>query len=101
MSNNPVHMTPNPNPVAVSGKHTMDSSMANMLNALEAQSGDARDINFLEAMIVHHQGAVEMAQVIAGSTKRSELKEMAEDIISAQTSEIATMQEWLKRWFGR
>lgn len=97
----PVHAAPNPNPVAVSGTHTMDSSMANMLSALEAQGGDARDINFLEAMIVHHQGAIEMAQVISQSTKRPALEQMAQDIITAQTSEIATMQNWLKEWFGR
>lgn len=97
----PVHAAPNPNPVAVSGTHTMDSSMANMLSVLESKIGDARDINFLEAMIVHHQGAIEMAQIVEQSTKREELKQMAQDITRAQTSEIATMQQWLKEWFGR
>lgn len=101
VANQPLHEAPNPDPVALSGKHTMNSSMSDMLNNLETQSGDARDVNFLEAMIVHHQGAVEMAQVISQSTKRAELKDMAEEIISAQTAEIAVMQRWLREWFGR
>jgi len=87
--------------VAVSGEHSMNSSMASMLADLQKTSGEARDAAFLESMIVHHQGAIEMAQIIAKSTKRPELKQMAENIISAQTTEIATMQEWLKQWFGR
>lgn len=87
--------------VAVSGEHSMNSSMASMTKDLQVKSGEARDIAFLESMIVHHQGAIEMAQVVAQSTKRPELKQMAENIISAQTTEIATMQEWLRGWFGR
>lgn len=87
--------------VATSGKHTMDSSMSSMVNDLEKETGEARDAAFLEGMIVHHQGAIEMAQIVAKSTKRPELKQMANDIISAQTAEITTMQGWLKEWFGR
>lgn len=87
--------------VAVSGEHTMNSSMASMLDDLKKRSGEERDVAFLEGMIVHHQGAIEMAKVVSQSTKRPELKQMAENIISAQTTEITTMQEWLKVWFGR
>ncbi len=86
---------------AISGEHTMDSSMLNMVANLKSKTGDARDISFLEGMIVHHQGAIDMAQVISQNTKRPELKKMAENIINAQTSEITTMQNWLKQWFGR
>lgn len=87
--------------VAVSGEHSMDSSMTSMLDDLKKKSGEERDIAFLEGMIVHHQGAIEMAQVVSQSTKRPEIKQMAEAIISAQRAEITTMQEWLKVWFGR
>lgn len=99
----PVHPgASNPAPIAaVSGEHSMNSSMTSMIDDLKKRSGEERDIAFLEGMIVHHQGAIEMAQVVAKSTKRPELKQMAEAIISAQTAEIATMQEWLKQWFGR
>ena len=92
---------PAPTAAAVSGEHTMNSSMASMLDDLKKRSGEERDVAFLEGMIVHHQGAIEMAKVVSQSTKRPELKQMAEVIISAQTTEIATMQDWLKVWFGR
>ncbi len=97
----PTHVGTSDSAPAMSGEHSMDSSMSSMLSDLKKQTGDARDAAFLESMIVHHQGAIDMAQLIAGSTKRPELKKMAEDIINAQTSEITTMQGWLTQWFGR
>lgn len=79
----------------------MDSSMNAMVGDLKSKTGEARDIAFLEGMIAHHQGAIEMAQLVLASTKRTEIREMANGIISAQTTEIATMKEWLRTWFGR
>ncbi len=81
--------------------HTMDSSMSGMVSDIKAQTGDARDATFLESMMVHHQAAIEMAQIISKETKRPELKQLADAIVSAQTGEITTMQKWLKEWFGR
>lgn len=72
-----------------------------MVQALKATSGSARDEAFLENMIVHHQSAIDMAEVLLESTKRPELEQLAKDIISAQTKEIEMMQDWLKTWYGR
>lgn len=78
--------------------HTSATSMADDLNG---KSGDTLDAAFLDGMIVHHQQAIDMAGIVLERTKRPEIKQMAQDIINAQTKEIETMEAWLKAWFGR
>jgi uncharacterized protein (DUF305 family) len=48
-------------------------------------------------MIPHHAGAIDMAKVEIAFGKDPELKKLAEAIIKAQETEIAQMQEWLKK----
>jgi uncharacterized protein (DUF305 family) len=89
----------------VAGTHMMDDSsmhgaMESMTSRMHGKTGDELDRIFLEDMIVHHQGAIDMAQMLAAGTKRPELQAMASDIIFAQTGEIASMRVWLKAWFG-
>lgn len=73
-------------------------SMDQMTEALEGLTGDAFDKAFVEMMIVHHQGAVDMAKLIPAQAKHEELKQLGEEIIAAQTKEIAMMKQWLKDW---
>lgn len=82
--------------------HSMDSmehQMMGMTDRMKGKTGDELDKIFLQDMIVHHQGAVEMAQILAKDTKRPELQKMSADIIRVQTAEIAQMQAWLDAWF--
>lgn len=77
----------------------MHDMMTSMTKNLEGKTGTAFDQAFISEMIPHHQGAVEMAQLVLTSTERPELKEMAQAIIDAQTKEIKMMQEWQTEWF--
>jgi uncharacterized protein (DUF305 family) len=65
-------------------------------------SGDVAlfDLQFIDGMTVHHEGAVEMAQAVLAEGEHAELKEFAQRIIDAQTSEIARMAEWRTEWYG-
>lgn len=59
------------------------------------------DQKFIEMMIPHHQGAIEMAELALTKAKRPEIKKMAESIIQDQKREIQQMQGWYKQWYGK
>jgi uncharacterized protein (DUF305 family) len=54
--------------------------------------GNAADAAFVADMTVHHQGAIEMAQLAAERGERDEIRQLAQDIIAAQEAEIETME---------
>lgn len=54
------------------------------------------DVAFMQGMIAHHKGAIEMSRVVLEHGKDSKARALAETIIKAQTSEIAEMEAWLK-----
>ena len=58
-------------------------------------TGDA-DKDFLAAMIPHHQGAVEMAEVVLQHGKNLKIRQLAQEIITMQKKEIAEMKQLLK-----
>ncbi len=60
--------------------------------------GDDFDKAFIEEMILHHQGAIDMAKLINSNAKHEELKKLGQAIISAQSSEIDMMQTWQTEW---
>ncbi len=60
--------------------------------ALVAVTGADASRLFLEGMILHHEGAVAMAQMVLESGKNPEVARLAQQIIASQTAEIATMQ---------
>lgn len=57
------------------------------------------DLRFIEAMIPHHQSAIDMANLALTKTEHAEIKTLAANIIQAQTAEIAQMQTWKAAWF--
>lgn len=77
-----------------------DSSMSmdDMTNELKSKTGDEFDKAFLAEMIVHHQGAIDMANLVLQKSTRPELRSLANDIITAQTKEINQMKTWQQQW---
>ncbi len=55
------------------------------------------DEAFLQEMIPHHQMAVMMAQMLLSGTSRLEMKQLAQDIVTAQEAEITQMRSWLEQ----
>lgn len=65
------------------------------MGELEEAMGAEFDRLFLEMMVMHHEGAVEMAQVEVEDGENEEAQELAGEIIEAQEAEIAEMEDLL------
>lgn len=76
----------------------MNTMMKSMNANLQGKTGDAFDREFVAEMIVHHQGAIDMATLALTNAKHQELKDLATAIIKAQTTEITQMKQWQKIW---
>lgn len=59
------------------------------------------DLRFIDAMRIHHQGAIEMAKAVQQNSKRPEMKKLADNIITAQNREIAQMSQWRQAWYPK
>jgi uncharacterized protein (DUF305 family) len=57
------------------------------------------DEAFIETMIPHHQSAIEMARVAKAESENPRVRELAQNIVSAQKGEIEQMQRWRERWY--
>lgn len=66
------------------------------MTELENASGTEFDQMFLMMMIEHHEGAIDMAQTELADGEFPDATAMAEDIKTAQTEEIQTMQGLLE-----
>jgi hypothetical protein len=55
------------------------------------------DTAFVLGMIPHHQGAVDMAEIVLKFGKDAPNQHFAREIINTQRREIGEMREWLKR----
>ena len=64
-----------------------------MQDMMATPTGDA-DKDFVMMMIPHHQGAIDMARIELEFGKDPMLRELAQEIISAQEKEIAILRAW-------
>lgn len=76
----------------------MDMSMQDMMDSLNGKTGEEFDKAFINSMIEHHTGAINMAKEAQMNAGRDEIKSMAQDIITAQEKEIEQMRQWQKDW---
>jgi uncharacterized protein (DUF305 family) len=57
------------------------------------------DEAFIDAMIPHHQSAIEIAAVANENSENPRIKELAQNITSAQKREIEQMKGWRREWY--
>ena len=81
-----------------SESHSMD--MGGMMSeedlaTLASAKGETFDRLFLEGMIAHHEGAIQMAEMVKDSTN-SEVKMLFTNIVASQSAEIEAMKALLK-----
>ena len=64
------------------------------------ENGKYSDERFIDAMVPHHQGAVEMAEVALENAEHEEVRRLSENIISTQKAEIGELKEIKQDEFG-
>jgi uncharacterized protein (DUF305 family) len=74
--------------------------MAAMSREMVMPNGRYSDKAFIDAMVPHHEGAVEMAEVALERAEHPEIKKVAEDIISSQEAEIRAFRGIREREYG-
>jgi len=78
----------------------MDAMKGMDMKGLNAATGNAFDLMFIDMMTAHHQGAVTMAREALTRAEHPEIKRLAQQIIDAQAKEIAQMSKWKAAWGG-
>ena len=64
------------------------------------ENGEYSDERFIDAMVPHHQGAIEMAQVALENAEHPEILALAEEIVAAQETEIGQLKAIKQEQFG-
>ena len=72
-----------------------EMAMADLMAGMKTPLTGKPDVDFMQGMVPHHQGAIDMAKVVLQYGKDAEVKTLAENVIKAQESEIAMMKVWL------
>lgn len=86
---------------ASSGTQSPDAGMDSMATEEVPNTGTTEfDQLFIDMMVPHHQGAVEMAKIAQERAEHPEIKEMADVIIAGQDEEIIQMKNWRQAWYG-
>lgn len=75
-------------------KESMSMDMKRLADARDQEF----DLLFIEMMIPHHEGAVTMSKDALQKSERAEIKNLANEIIKAQTAEIKLMNDWKAKW---
>jgi uncharacterized protein (DUF305 family) len=84
-------------------EHTdMEIGSGQMTDAsqLVMENGKYSDELFIDAMVPHHQGAIDMAEVALQNAEHPEIRTLATNIISAQEAEIEQLKAIKQRQYG-
>ena len=73
--------------------------MGMMMDPQQLANQKPFDEAFIDAMIPHHQSAIEMARAALENSDNPKIKELAQNIISAQQREIEQMTQWRQQWY--
>jgi uncharacterized protein (DUF305 family) len=80
---------------------TADMQAGMMMSGDLGAADDEFDLRFINGMIPHHEGALDMAQDALEKSSRPEVQQLAQDILSTQQVEIDQMEQWRKDWYSQ
>jgi uncharacterized protein (DUF305 family) len=78
------------------------AQMKSMMMEMNLGAADDQfDLRFINAMIPHHQSAIDMANNALKASKRPEIQKLSSAIKTSQQAEIAQMKQWQKAWYSQ
>lgn len=78
----------------------MDHGSMGTAEMLMDENGDYSDERFIDMMVPHHQGAVEMAEIALENSDREEILQLSRDIVRTQEAEIEELKDIKEEEFG-
>ncbi len=104
INSNNANMAVTPTPAA-SPSPAMSGQMSGMDHGqMMKSSPDAAsapyDLQFIDTMMAHHKGAIDMATMAETKAQHGELKTFAAQIVADQQKENAQMKQWRERWYA-
>ena len=78
----------------------VDDGSGGTASGMVMKNGEYSDERFIDAMVPHHEGAVDMAEVALKNAEHEEIRQLAEDIVSAQEAEIKELKSIKREEFG-
>ena len=75
-----------------------DMMSSQMMGSFD-EEGKPFDLQFIDKMIPHHQGALMSSEHMISNSKRPEIRQLYENIQKSQSEQIEQMQEWRKEWY--
>ena len=84
----------------MAGMKGMDHGSGGMASGMLMKNGKYSDERFIDAMVPHHEGAVEMARVAQKHAEHPEIKQLADNIITTQRAEIEELESIKREEFG-
>ena len=82
------------------GHGSMGMGSKGMARQMVMQNGEYSDERFIDAMVPHHQGAIEMAEVALDNAEHEEIKDLSRNIVSTQQAEIEELKSIKREEFG-
>ena len=90
----------NHNSMMSNANHDMSSMNHSDMKSSPNAASQPYDLQFIDTMTHHHQGALDMAKVAVEKTNNQELKAFAQKIIKDQEKEIEQMKDWREKWYS-
>ncbi|MBA3049643.1 MAG: DUF305 domain-containing protein [Brevundimonas sp.] len=78
------------------GESPFAPAEAKMKDAMMAATGTNTDRMWTSKMIAHHQGALDMSQVVLRESQDADIRRMAQKTIDMQTADIGELRAWLQ-----
>ena len=81
--------------MSMDAMHELDMSM----DIRDLWSADPFDLAFIDAMISHHQSAIDAAKLALTRADHPKVKKLAQAIVASQQAEIEQLSAWRDAWY--